>query len=102
MREDRLDEYLEDMMGAAKRACKFVEGMPKINFFEDEKTQQAVAMSIVIIGEIAAKINEKHADFVMAHPEIPCATVLSTRILPLIGSMFGIPFIKIFLFLLIL
>jgi len=46
----RLNDYLEDMMGAAKRACKFVEGMPMANFFEDEKTQQAVAMSFVIIG----------------------------------------------------
>jgi uncharacterized protein with HEPN domain len=71
MSANRLDDYLEDMMGAAKRACKFVEGMPKANFFEDEKTQQAVAMSIVIIGEIATKINEKHVDFVLAHPEIP-------------------------------
>jgi len=79
MSASRLDDYLENMLGAARRACKFVEGMPKATFFEDEKTQQAVAMSIVIIGEIATKINEKHTDFVLAHPEIPWDSIRGLR-----------------------
>jgi len=64
MSVNRLYEYLENIEDSAKRACRFVERMSKDEFFKDERTQQAVAMSIVIIGEAAARINEKHADFV--------------------------------------
>jgi uncharacterized protein with HEPN domain len=71
MNTDHLPDYLEDMRQAALRACRFVEGMSKAEFFEDERTQQAVAMSLILLGEGANKIHEKHADFVLKHPQLP-------------------------------
>ena len=51
MSENRLPDYLEHIQQAAADACGFVEGMSKDDFLEDKRTQQAVVMSLIIIGE---------------------------------------------------
>jgi uncharacterized protein with HEPN domain len=71
MRENRLSDYLEHMQQAATDACDFVKGLDKNDFFEDKRTQQAVIMSVIIIGEAATKVMEGYAGFVQAHPEVP-------------------------------
>ena len=55
MSENRLSDYLEHMQQAATDACDFVKGLDKNDFLEDKRTQQAVIMSLIIIGEAAAK-----------------------------------------------
>jgi uncharacterized protein with HEPN domain len=55
MIENRLGDYLEHMRQAASDALIFVEGLNKEEFAEDKRTQQAVIMSLVIIGEAATK-----------------------------------------------
>jgi len=50
MSESRLADYLEHMQQAARDACIFVEGLRKNDFLEDKRTQQAVIMSLIIIG----------------------------------------------------
>ena len=44
--------------------------MSKEDFLADKRTQQAVVMSLVIIGEAAARIMDKHSEFIADHPEI--------------------------------
>lgn len=58
MSQYRLPDYLEHMMQAAADACGFVEGIAKDGFLEDRRTQQAVIMSLIIIGEAATKVME--------------------------------------------
>lgn len=53
MSELRLADYLDHMQRAARDACGFVEGLGKEEFLADKRTQQAVIMSLVIIGEAA-------------------------------------------------
>jgi uncharacterized protein with HEPN domain len=82
MSTDRLPVYLvylAEMRRAACNACRFVEGMSKTEFFEDERTQQAVAMSLIIIGEDANKILEKHAGFDIDHPQMPWSKMRGMR-----------------------
>jgi uncharacterized protein with HEPN domain len=67
----RLGDYLDQMLRATKDARGFVDGMKKEDFLADKRTQQAVVMSLVIIGEAAARIMDKHGDFVASNPEIP-------------------------------
>lgn len=67
----RLGEYLDQMLTAANDARRFVEGMSKEDFLADKRTQQAVVMSLVIIGEAAARIMDRHSEFVAGNPEIP-------------------------------
>ncbi len=44
MNEDRLADYLDQMLAAANDACGFVEGMSRDEFLSDKRTQQAVVM----------------------------------------------------------
>lgn len=67
----RLGDYLAHMRQAASDACTFVEGQGKADFLEDKRTQQAVVMNLIIIGEAATKIMDRHPDFVGQHPDIP-------------------------------
>lgn len=71
MTESRLPDYLEHIRQAAIDACTFVDGMDKPDFLADKRTQQAVIMSLIIIGEAATKIMAGHGDFTTRHPEVP-------------------------------
>jgi uncharacterized protein with HEPN domain len=79
MSEDRLGDYLEQMRIATTDALSFVEGMHKADFLADKRTQQAVVMSIIILGEAATRIMEKHPEFTTAHPEIAWASMRGMR-----------------------
>ena len=59
MIENRLGDYLEHMRQAASDALIFVEGLNKAEFAQDKRTQQAVIMSLVIIGEAATKVMDR-------------------------------------------
>lgn len=63
MTENRLADYLSYIQQAAEDACVFVEGLTKEDFLDDKRTQQAVVMSLIIIGEAATKIMDKYPEF---------------------------------------
>ncbi|MGC2785488.1 MAG: DUF86 domain-containing protein [Roseiarcus sp.] len=67
----RLGDYPDQMQMAASDALRFVDGMNKEDFLADKRTQQAVVMSLVIIGETSARIMDRHSEFVAGNPEIP-------------------------------
>ena len=79
MSENRLPDYLDHMRQAATDACSFVEGLGKADFLEDKRTQQAVIMSLIIIGEAATKAMDGHAEFTLAHPEVPWRAMRGMR-----------------------
>lgn len=79
MRDHRLQEWLGHMREAATDACGFVAGLDKADFFADRRTQQAVIMSLVIIGEAATKVMDHAADFAAAHPTIPWRNIRGMR-----------------------
>ena len=79
MSESRLDDYLEHMRQAAADACSFVVGSTKDAFVEDRRTQQAVIMSLVIIGEAATKVMDSYSEFAQAHPEVPWRSMRGMR-----------------------
>uniref|UniRef100_UPI0036DE252C HepT-like ribonuclease domain-containing protein n=1 Tax=Photorhabdus sp. RM322S TaxID=3342825 RepID=UPI0036DE252C len=79
MSENRLPDYLEHMRQAATDACNFVDGLSKIDFLEDKCTQQAVIMSLIIIGEAATKVMDGYTEFTQAHPEVPWRSMRGMR-----------------------
>lgn len=79
MSENRLPDYLDHMQQAATDACSFVEGLAKEEFLEDKRTQQAVIMSLIIIGEAATKAMDGYAEFVQAHSEVPWRNMRGMR-----------------------
>jgi len=77
--ERRLAEYLRQLKAAAQAAIQFVDGMSYADFQADTKTQRAVTMNLVILGECAAKIERRFAEFAVAHPEIDWAAIRGMR-----------------------
>lgn len=79
MSENRLTDYLDHMQQAATDACSFVEGLAKEDFLEDKRTQQAVIMSLLIIGEAVTKVMDGHAEFIQAHAQVPWRNMRGMR-----------------------
>jgi len=71
MKPTRLPDYLQHIRQAGQEACSFVAGMTREAFELDVRTQKAVEMSLVVIGEAASRVLEHHTEFAQAHPELP-------------------------------
>lgn len=71
MNPNRLPDYLDPIRLAAGDACSFIEGLDKNDFLADKRTQQAVILNLIIMGEAATQIMKDHADFTARHPEVP-------------------------------
>lgn len=79
MTENRLVDYLDHMQVAASRACTYVQGLNREGFLSDEKTQQAVILNIIVIGEAATKLLKDHEVFLNQHPQIPWRSMKGMR-----------------------
>ncbi len=69
--QNRQVDYVALMLNAATQARRYTEGMSQADFLEDSKTQDAVIMKLLVIGELAAQLLEEHNEFTGRHPEIP-------------------------------
>jgi uncharacterized protein with HEPN domain len=67
------------MRQAVRDARSFVEGMGTDEFFADKRTQQAVIMSLIIIGEAATKIMDDHPEFAREHSGVPWRSMRGMR-----------------------
>lgn len=79
MNENRLADYLDHMRQAATDACAFVQGMAQDEFRQDRRTQQAVIMSLIIVGETATKVMEDHPEFAKRHTQVPWRSMRGMR-----------------------
>ena len=66
----RLADYLSHMSEAVRLARGYVEEISKADFMVDRRTQQAVVLNLITIGEAASRIVTEHREFAAAHPEI--------------------------------
>ncbi len=51
--------YLKNILDKANEAVKYCEGMSEKDFLDDGKTQSAVIMKLIVIGEEAKKLPEE-------------------------------------------
>lgn len=68
---ERLAEYLRQMVQGATDALTFTEGMDEADFLADLRTQRAVVMSLMIVGEAASRVVADHPEFSEANSDIP-------------------------------
>ena len=68
---DRLPDYLDQMKQDSTDALTFVDGMDEDQFMADLRTQRAVVMSLMIVGEAASRIVSEYPDFAKANPSVP-------------------------------
>lgn len=76
---DKLSDYIVHLRQAATDACSFVEGISKEGFLADKRTQQAVIMSLLIIGEVATRVMDGYPEFAEAHAEVPWRSMRGMR-----------------------
>ncbi len=79
MSDSRLVDYLDHMLEAAFLACSYVEGLAKEDFEGDKRTQQAVILNLIIIGEEATKVLKDDEAFANLHPQIPWRSMKGMR-----------------------
>ncbi|MEY2335149.1 HepT-like ribonuclease domain-containing protein [Acidithiobacillus ferrianus] len=51
----------------------------QIDFINDKRTQQAVIMNLIIVGEAATKVMDTYPEFAEGHPEIPWRSMRGMR-----------------------
>lgn len=51
--------YLKNILDKAREATEYCRGLSKDEFLKDEKTQSAVILKLIIIGEEATKLSEE-------------------------------------------
>lgn len=79
MSENRLPDYLDHIIEAARLACSYLQGLGKEDFLADKRTQQAVILNIVVIGEAATKLLADHSAFLAMHPDVPWRNMKGMR-----------------------
>jgi uncharacterized protein with HEPN domain len=79
MSADRLIDYVDQMRSAAQQACDFVADLDQDAFMRDVRTQMAVAMALVLLGESATRIMTHHPEFAADHAEIPWGRIRGMR-----------------------
>ncbi|WLI91284.1 DUF86 domain-containing protein [Massilia sp. R2A-15] len=79
MSKHRLSDYLTHLHQAASDASGFVTGMKLDEFLADKRTQQAVIMNLIIIGEAATRVMEGYGHFAAKHPEIAWSSMRGMR-----------------------
>lgn len=62
--------YIELMANAARDAIIFVEGLSEQDFLADKKTQHAVAMCLIVIGENTKRLIAAAPDAMRGHDDI--------------------------------
>ena len=75
----RLSDYLGHMLEAVDLACSYVEGMTREDFLDDNRTQQAVVLNLIVVGEVATKILKEHEDFANQYADVPWASMKGMR-----------------------
>lgn len=77
--ENRLSDYLGQMAQGSADAVTFTEGMDEADFLTDLKTQRAVVMCLMIVGEAASRIVAEHPDFAEANGSVPWRSIRGMR-----------------------
>ncbi len=75
----RQADYVFHMLEAAALAQSYVEGLEQADFLEDKKTQQAVILNIMVIGEAATKLADEYPEFVARFPLVEWKSMRGMR-----------------------
>jgi uncharacterized protein with HEPN domain len=75
----KLVDVLDHIAEAARLAREYVVGMDRESFLKDRRTQQAVVLNLMVIGEAAARIANEHKEFASSHSQIPWAQMRGMR-----------------------
>ena len=72
-------DYVQHMVDAIRLVQRYVEGMSREAFLADKKTQQAVVLNILILGEAAAQVGNEYPEWAERHPDVPWRSMRGMR-----------------------
>lgn len=72
-------DLLDHMREAVTQSLVYVEGWEKADFLDDKRTQQAIILNLIILGEAATKLMDNYPDVTAAHPEIEWRSMRGMR-----------------------
>ena len=70
---------LEHMFESASRAVSYIDGFSLEDFLQDRRTQEAVAMNLINIGEVATRLLRDHSELVGRYPPVRWRSMLAMR-----------------------
>lgn len=73
------EQLLEHMREAVAQTLAYVEGWEKEDFLEDKRTQHAVILNLIILGEAATKLMDNYPEATSARPEIEWRSMRGMR-----------------------
>lgn len=79
MTEDRRGDYLRHMSEAAKQIATYLTDVNRDAFLADKRTQQAVIMNLIIVGEAATRLMDDYPEFTERHSGIPWRSMRGMR-----------------------
>ena len=79
MIDERTAADLDRMLRATENALRFAVGMTEAELLEDAKTQAAVMMCLIILGEAARRISARSPDFVAEYAAWPWEEMRAPR-----------------------
>ncbi|OEO28564.1 hypothetical protein VW23_003740 [Devosia insulae DS-56] len=79
MSDERIASHLDAIYDAASGAPEIIEHLSKAEFLTNRTAKLAAVMTLVIIGEAAARILQQHPEYAASHPEIPWPNIRSMR-----------------------
>jgi uncharacterized protein with HEPN domain len=77
--EERFKLHLLQMQESAENACQFIDGMSFESFMKDVRTQHAVAMSLLIVGDHANRAIARCPEDVARLTQIPWRLIKGMR-----------------------
>ncbi len=79
MTDDRCGDYLRHMREATEQVASYLANMDRDAFFADKRTQQAVIMNLIIIGEAATRLMDDFPEYTDRHSGIPWRAMRGMR-----------------------
>jgi uncharacterized protein with HEPN domain len=79
MSAPQVKDLIGHMRDAVFQATSYVEGLDKDDFLADRRTQQAVVLNLIILGEAATKLMDRHGELTNANPEIEWRSMRGMR-----------------------
>ena len=79
MSQTQITDYLGHMLEAIRLASSYVDGLDYDGFLADRRTQQAVILNIVVIGEAATRLAAEHPEFIQRFADVPWKSMRGMR-----------------------
>jgi uncharacterized protein with HEPN domain len=79
MSDLRSADYVSHILEAIDLVATYTEGMTSDAFAEDKRTQQAVLLNIMIIGEAATKLAQSDPELITQNSQVPWSSMRGMR-----------------------